>query len=175
MFRCNDGLCLDSKRRCDGRPHCLDGSDEINCRTVVIFLYLSVSLSPFLCRSKPIRVADWTISMEHRSNGIDSLIDRRYSWIYGRFHGSLPGVADKVQLEAFFVSKVKVALRFRGGLGATGPARPCPIFRSTASIVCADELPLFFLLFCELTSRVRGQREIRIKKLRPPQVIQLNN
>ncbi|XP_039313953.1 basement membrane-specific heparan sulfate proteoglycan core protein isoform X28 [Solenopsis invicta] len=30
-FRCNDGLCLDIKRRCDGRPHCLDGSDEINC------------------------------------------------------------------------------------------------------------------------------------------------
>ncbi|XP_018057777.1 PREDICTED: basement membrane-specific heparan sulfate proteoglycan core protein isoform X9 [Atta colombica] len=30
-FRCNDGVCLDIKRRCDGRPHCLDGSDEFNC------------------------------------------------------------------------------------------------------------------------------------------------
>ncbi|KAL2739157.1 basement membrane-specific heparan sulfate proteoglycan core protein isoform X1 [Vespula maculifrons] len=41
-FRCNDGLCLDSKKRCDGRSHCLDGSDEINCRTVTMCLHLHI-------------------------------------------------------------------------------------------------------------------------------------
>lgn len=68
MFRCNDGLCLDNKRRCDGRQHCKDGSDEINCRTVVIFLYLFFSLSfslyLFACRSRPICTAGCSIDGE---------------------------------------------------------------------------------------------------------------
>ena len=31
QFRCRDGTCLDSRRRCDTRPDCLDGSDEESC------------------------------------------------------------------------------------------------------------------------------------------------
>lgn len=53
MFRCNDGLCLDERRRCDGRPHCRDGSDEINCRTnnylftIDVYIYLLKCISCF--------------------------------------------------------------------------------------------------------------------------------
>lgn len=71
MFRCNDGLCLDSKRRCDGRQHCKDGSDEINCRTVVIFLYLFFSLSLSLSVYLPVDQGRFAlqaaVSMENRS------------------------------------------------------------------------------------------------------------
>lgn len=87
MFRCNDGLCLDNKRRCDGRPQCSDGSDEINCRTIVTFLNLSVCLF-FIYRSKLIRIAGYAISID--SNGIGPLmIDGRYKKIYGNPLGKL--------------------------------------------------------------------------------------
>lgn len=76
MFRCNDGLCLDNKRRCDGRPQCSDGSDEINCRTIATFLNLSACFF-FIYRSKLIRIAGYAISIV--SNEIDPLvIDGRY-------------------------------------------------------------------------------------------------
>lgn len=87
MFRCNDGLCLDNKRRCDGRPQCSDGSDEINCRTIVTFLNLSACLF-FIYRSKLIRIAGYAISID--SNGIGPLmIDGRYKKIYGNPLGKL--------------------------------------------------------------------------------------
>jgi len=31
QFRCGDGTCIDSSRKCDTRPDCPDRSDEANC------------------------------------------------------------------------------------------------------------------------------------------------
>lgn len=80
MFRCNDGLCLDNKRRCDGRPQCSDGSDEINCRTIATFLNLSACLF-FIYRSKLIRIAGYAISID--SNEIGPLV------INGRYRNTI--------------------------------------------------------------------------------------
>lgn len=31
-FTCeSDGSCIEARKRCDGRSHCADNSDEINC------------------------------------------------------------------------------------------------------------------------------------------------
>ena len=35
-FCCDNGYCIDSELRCDGRQHCNDQSDEFDCRTVNI-------------------------------------------------------------------------------------------------------------------------------------------
>lgn len=33
-FCCDNGFCIDSKLRCDYKQHCVDNSDEINCKLV---------------------------------------------------------------------------------------------------------------------------------------------
>ena len=31
QFKCNNGKCIDKRRRCDGHDHCGDASDERSC------------------------------------------------------------------------------------------------------------------------------------------------
>jgi len=33
-FACNDGTCIDERRRCDQQYDCADRSDELNCGNV---------------------------------------------------------------------------------------------------------------------------------------------
>ena len=41
-FHCQNGKCISLYLRCDGIPHCENGSDERNCggKDIFIFLYL---------------------------------------------------------------------------------------------------------------------------------------
>ena len=36
QYTCDDGECVDLDFRCDGRPHCTDKSDELDCRIVEV-------------------------------------------------------------------------------------------------------------------------------------------
>ena len=35
-FRCSNGQCILTSRRCDGNPDCTDGSDEIGCSSKLL-------------------------------------------------------------------------------------------------------------------------------------------
>lgn len=42
MFRCNQGICIEMIKRCDGLWNCGDGSDETDCREYISFVHVSI-------------------------------------------------------------------------------------------------------------------------------------
>ena len=55
-FRCDNGQCIDFRRKCDGRPDCSDSSDEYNCGKMTFYLLLSIKLCDILHTDKNMRV-----------------------------------------------------------------------------------------------------------------------
>ena len=45
-FTCNDGSCVRAEHRCDWKEHCLDGSDEAECRNVLSPIGYNKFLTP---------------------------------------------------------------------------------------------------------------------------------
>jgi len=41
QFRCANGQCISSCKRCDGRTDCVDNSDERNCRKMDFLTFLT--------------------------------------------------------------------------------------------------------------------------------------
>ena len=46
QFTCNDGLCIDLERRCDGKTDCKDFTDEMDCRVIEFDSSYNKFLSP---------------------------------------------------------------------------------------------------------------------------------
>ena len=44
-FQCNNGHCLDIRRKCNKYDECGDGSDEIDCGVCCDFSFLSLELT----------------------------------------------------------------------------------------------------------------------------------
>lgn len=49
-FTCNDGTCVDQRRRCDQRYDCPDYSDELNCGRIVLTNMLLILTNMGLAR-----------------------------------------------------------------------------------------------------------------------------
>jgi hypothetical protein len=47
-FTCRDGQCVGMEQRCDQTSNCRDGSDEENCRTIVMKENYSKKIAPFI-------------------------------------------------------------------------------------------------------------------------------
>ena len=49
LHRCDDGQCVDPDARCNGRVQCRDGSDESNCRKLLVFIVTLKDVFPLYC------------------------------------------------------------------------------------------------------------------------------
>ena len=92
-FCCDDGLCIDSKHRCDGNKHCQDYSDERSCELVNIPSTYNSKIPPSSMQKKgreieflPIEVKTYVeikniISMDEEASQISLKFYISYEWI----------------------------------------------------------------------------------------------
>ena len=57
MFTCDDGTCLELKKRCDNIFDCSDGSDESNCEKLIIDQKNYRQVYPPILKSEKTKIA----------------------------------------------------------------------------------------------------------------------
>ena len=57
MFTCDDGTCLDLKKRCDNIFDCIDGSDESNCERLLLDKKNYIQVFPPFIKSEKSKIS----------------------------------------------------------------------------------------------------------------------